>query len=117
MGRLGGEEFGILLPVTDLSAAISVAERVRREIAALKVPYRGAEITLTVSIGASEVEAGALSLESTSDRADTALYLAKAGGRNRVNVSAAPPPAIPIPVARRLEAAPARASGTLPAWS
>ncbi len=81
--RWGGEEFLIVLPGTDAATAVVVAERLRAEIAAVRVSIPGgASAGLTVSIGVAEA-AG----EDTNEllrRADVALYAAKSGGRNRV---------------------------------
>jgi diguanylate cyclase (GGDEF)-like protein/PAS domain S-box-containing protein len=80
IGRLGGEEFVLLLPETDLGAAAATAERVRRTIAE-RCAVGG--VQLTVSIGVAERRP----TESLSDllkRADEGLYRAKAGGRDRV---------------------------------
>lgn len=91
IGRLGGEEFAILLPETDREQAREVAERVRRAVAAAEVIVENATAPLrfTASIGV----AALLPEESTVDqligRADQALYEAKNAGRNRV-VAAGP---------------------------
>jgi diguanylate cyclase (GGDEF)-like protein len=83
VGRLGGEEFAVLLPAGDRSTALAVAERLRREIAALQIPAREEQITLTCSFGVSEWQRGE-SLDQLLKRADMALYAAKASGRDRV---------------------------------
>ena len=80
-GRLGGEEFAVLLPDTGTEMALRVAERLR---AALAQPRPGAAgIACTVSIGAATLEAGE-TIAGMLSRADQALYAAKEGGRNRV---------------------------------
>lgn len=83
--RFGGEEFVILMPNTELDIATLLAERTRKEIEKLQVPYNGGVISMTVSIGVSQVD---LENEETLDpvlkRADDALYAAKNQGRNRV---------------------------------
>ena len=93
-GRWGGEEFIAVLPNIGLQGAVEAAERLRTDIAALQIPIaaQGACISITVSIGVSEVQDGE-SAEDLVARADAALYQAKAGGRNRV-VCAAPAPAM-----------------------
>lgn len=86
-GRLGGEEFAILLPETGENVARPVAERIRArmEHAAISTPQ--GNCTATVSIGVTEAVDGD-DLESLLHRADEALYAAKQGGRNRVVSSA-----------------------------
>lgn len=83
--RYGGEEFLILLPDTRLSSAVQVAERIRQRIAAAPLPF-----ALTVSIGLAAGEPTRDWSEQVFDRADQALYRAKAGGRNRVVVDDTP---------------------------
>ncbi|WP_177207679.1 GGDEF domain-containing protein [Massilia yuzhufengensis] len=82
--RLGGEEFGVLLPDTGREAAVAAAERLRM---ALDSRSHGttsqAGVAYTVSIGMAMLEDGE-SFASLMARADQALYAAKAGGRNRV---------------------------------
>lgn len=86
LGRLGGEEFAVLLVETDLAGGLAVAERIRRDIAAQQYPAQSGEpIALTVSIGVTAVAAGAqLALDDVLSQADRALYAAKALGRNCV---------------------------------
>lgn len=80
--RLGGEEFLILLPSTDLDDAIAVAERLRVAIAAR--PSDAIGRTVTASFGVTELARGHEDWESAMRRADVALYRAKDEGRNRV---------------------------------
>lgn len=82
--RLGGEEFGILLPGANLDRAIVVAEEIRKTIA--DIPYAKAKaiIPLSVSIGVAEYGFDGKDLESLYAIADGHLYKAKAGGRNQV---------------------------------
>lgn len=107
IGRLGGEEFVAILAGTLAEAAIA-AERVRAAFAAATVDLDGAQIAATVSIG---VACGSpkASVESLIARADSALYRAKANGRNRVELAdeavAARPaaaPAVNLQTRRRL---------------
>jgi diguanylate cyclase (GGDEF)-like protein len=84
VARLGGEEFGVVVPGADLATAASVAERLRSKIAATPIPVDGKFYELTVSIGVAaateaEHDAGILL-----NRADTLLYEAKGSGRDRV---------------------------------
>jgi diguanylate cyclase (GGDEF)-like protein len=85
--RLGGEEFGILLPDTDYEAAFLIAESVRADVASLRLPTADARemTTITISIGV----ATALPVKNDMakdfiSQADENLYAAKATGRNRV---------------------------------
>jgi two-component system cell cycle response regulator len=91
-GRWGGEEFLVVLPGADLSAAIEVAERIRRATARTPVITAEGEIPLTVSGGCA---VGPLDTpDDQVSRADTALYQAKAAGRDRIVAAAeAPRPA------------------------
>jgi two-component system cell cycle response regulator len=84
--RYGGEEFTLVLPYTDLVAALQVAETLRQKFAAMDHPLGDATIRKTVSMGVSarEGQAGAPDAEELLKRADEALYRAKQGGRNRV---------------------------------
>lgn len=84
-GRLGGEEFGILLPETDMKDGLLVAERLRCTVAAHEFASDQGAFHLTVSLGIAEV-AEEESLAQLMARADEALYAAKRGGRNRVEV-------------------------------
>ncbi len=84
VGRLGGEEFGILLPQTNLENAQNCAERIRKSVAALTFTSRGKQFSVTVSAGVSEVDGADDSFSHTLSRADGALYDAKRSGRNRV---------------------------------
>jgi diguanylate cyclase (GGDEF)-like protein len=89
-GRLGGEEFALLLPETGAAAATGLAERLRRDVAALAIPFNGTVLRCTCSFGVAERDQAVLDLDALLGRADAALYLAKAQGRNRVYPSAAP---------------------------
>ncbi|MBI4985540.1 MAG: diguanylate cyclase [Rhodocyclales bacterium] len=83
-GRLGGEEFAILLPGTDLEAARQVAERLREDVAGARFAVGGdVTIGITVSIGICQLAAPE-ALDQLMIRADQALYAAKRAGRNRV---------------------------------
>jgi two-component system, cell cycle response regulator len=88
--RLGGEEFVIIMPETDLRRAFQIGERLRATIAA--EPFRlndGSELELTASVGVATVESPDETPSTLYKRADTALYAAKRDGRNRVMVEAA----------------------------
>ena len=89
-GRMGGEEFAVLLPETDLVDAEAVAERLRMAIAAACVPLEIGALQFTVSLGVTEFAPTEIDLRAASERADKALYRAKQEGRNRW-VSSPPP--------------------------
>lgn len=84
LGRMGGEEFSIILPETALSGALIVAERFRQANAELKVYVDDRIVHFTVSIGVTHLRQDDAGLEAVLRRADEALYLAKNGGRNKV---------------------------------
>jgi diguanylate cyclase (GGDEF)-like protein/PAS domain S-box-containing protein len=88
LGRIGGEEFAAVLPQTNEAQAVLVAERLREEIAAARVPLAdGSFLSVTVSLGVCEMRPGAESLDALLKGADTALYKAKSNGRNRVETA------------------------------
>jgi diguanylate cyclase (GGDEF)-like protein len=89
VARTGGEEFMFLLPDTDGNRARLVAERIREALAAgmIAVPD-GARIQITASVGVAGYPLDAGSAEALIANADRALYTAKQGGRNRVDVYA-----------------------------
>lgn len=82
--RLGGEEFTVLLPQTDLHDGLQLAERVRAAIASAPATTDQGAITVTVSLGVSVLDASLSSIDEALNRSDTALYAAKHQGRNRV---------------------------------
>lgn len=85
LARWGGEEFVLLLCDTPAADAVTLMERLRQAVQAMQVPVSqsGGPITVTVSIGLAR-HTPADPLAGTLERADRALYAAKAGGRNRV---------------------------------
>ncbi|HEY5717190.1 MAG TPA: GGDEF domain-containing protein, partial [Motiliproteus sp.] len=85
LGRLGGEEFCVLLVELTPSDALQQAERMRQELAALRVAVGEQRLAITASFGlACSQTGGDLDFDLLLSRADQALYQAKAGGRNRV---------------------------------
>ena len=83
-GRLGGEEFGLVLPETNLEQALVVAERIRHEWELSPVNLDGELIHSTISIGVAETLPDDQSLEHLLRRADRLMYKAKDAGRNQV---------------------------------
>lgn len=87
--RLGGEEFALLLPGTDVAGAVSVAETIRSRLAALQA---ASAFTVTVSIGVATSPEDGLEEEELIRAADRRLYAAKAAGRNKVISIRSQPP-------------------------
>jgi diguanylate cyclase (GGDEF)-like protein len=85
LGRLGGEEFVVVLPTAGLDMAMTVAERLRAEVAALDVSRWLTDRRITISLGVTVSEAGE-AMSALLRRADEALFDAKRGGRNRAVV-------------------------------
>ncbi len=83
-GRLGGEEFAVLLPDTNTKDATAFAQRLQSELAKAPLTFDGDNLPLTVSIGISALGRGDDSPDAVLSRSDKALYLAKENGRNRV---------------------------------
>ena len=89
--RLGGEEFVIIMPETDMAVATIVAERLRRRIASepFAIAQGTKHIEVTISIGLATLDAVDDNAATILKRADQALYRAKRDGRNRVVADAA----------------------------
>ncbi|TAN65903.1 MAG: diguanylate cyclase [Methylobacter sp.] len=81
--RLGGEEFAILLAGADKSDALTMAERLRQQVAEIVIDHEAGPVRITVSIGAAILLADDVNSEAVLHRADAALYEAKDRGRNR----------------------------------
>ncbi|WP_426663256.1 GGDEF domain-containing protein [Rhodanobacter aciditrophus] len=87
-GRLGGEEFGILLVGCSHEQGVAIAERIRSAVEATAVECEGAVITISTSLGLACTGACGHDLRRLCREADAALYRAKRGGRNRVEAGA-----------------------------
>jgi diguanylate cyclase (GGDEF)-like protein/PAS domain S-box-containing protein len=84
LGRIGGEEFAILLPNTSLEEAGLLAERVRQSIANKPFEIPGALLAVTISIGVTVITDSILVIDDMLRKADAAMYQAKHRGRNQV---------------------------------
>lgn len=84
-GRLGGEQFALILPEATIDRAVSAAERYRTLIGGRPIIAMGRQISVTVSIGVGIAEADMSGFEDLLKRADVALYEAKNSGSNRVS--------------------------------
>jgi diguanylate cyclase (GGDEF)-like protein len=83
VGRYGGEEFGVILPETDLESAKQLAERLRKNVEELRLVEQYPELSVTISIGVAMLDEKE-ALDDVFKRADEKLYEAKKNGRNRV---------------------------------
>jgi diguanylate cyclase (GGDEF)-like protein len=104
IGRLGGEEFAVLLPLTDRANAIEVAEKLRQAIADLTFSFDGQTLPVTSSFGVSVLDGTTPDIETLLERADAALYAAKQAGRNRVVASEPAPDSVRTNARRVLKA-------------
>ncbi|TNF33208.1 MAG: GGDEF domain-containing protein [Gammaproteobacteria bacterium] len=86
IGRMGGEEFALVLPETDLEEAGKMADRLRIAISSIVVPYESHKISITASMGVAACKSDYCSLENLITKADDALYVAKKKGRNQVKL-------------------------------
>ena len=91
LGRIGGEEFAIFLPQTDLEGAMSLAEKIRVTIEALHLQAGGTPLRVTSSLGVAVGKPGEMGLKEALQCADQAMYQAKSLGRNRVVAYRRPP--------------------------
>ena len=85
--RIGGEEFGVLLPETGGQAAFALAERLRLQVRACVPMIEQQRVDLSVSIGIAEADPDMTDIHVLLKRADAALYDAKHNGRNRVAIA------------------------------
>jgi diguanylate cyclase (GGDEF)-like protein len=91
LGRVGGEEFLAVMPETGISEAIACAERMRAAVAALRLATPRGEVRCTISVGVATLAPGHADIAALVAAADAALYLAKANGRDRVELAPLPP--------------------------
>ena len=88
-GRYGGEEFGIILPETDIDGALIICEHIRETIAGQDFDTDNGTIRCTISMGLVQLDTGPDNYMAWLQQADTALYQAKKGGRNQSVVAPA----------------------------
>ena len=93
--RLGGEEFVVLLPSTDMAAAVALAERLRTAVSAISLQAGGKNLTITASFGCAVATDASMILTELLAAADALLYVAKRNGRNRVEPNACVSDSIP----------------------
>jgi diguanylate cyclase (GGDEF)-like protein/PAS domain S-box-containing protein len=88
IGRYGGEEFVILLPMTNAQQAYPLAERVRERVEAIRVPTEKGDASVTLSIGIAQIlhDPQTGSADELISRADETMYAAKQAGRNRTKI-------------------------------
>ncbi len=96
LGRLGGEEFLVLIEKADSERALAAAERLRRAVCDQPLRLEPGPQTVTISIGVAVLDDGDGSFDDLLRRADRALYVAKTGGRNRVELAS---PGVAAPAA------------------
>ncbi len=91
LARIGGDEFVMLLPETDVAQASVVADRLRQRVVESAAGERGAEMRMTISIGVACATLSMSGIEALLKQADDALYRAKFLGRNKVSLANQPP--------------------------
>ena len=84
-GRIGGEEFSVFLPNTEVRGAEQLAETLRQAIEAVHIEVDGVRLKITASIGVAAKRFNQESMQTIQQHADQAMYEAKRGGRNRVS--------------------------------
>jgi len=109
-GRYGGEEFLVLLPASDADKGLLVAERIRAGVAALRVAT--VDQAVTISIGVAVTPDHATDTETLLRAADRALYAAKNGGRDRIEVLSPRPNSPDLSQARQDPSDPVAAGST-----
>ena len=96
LGRLGGEEFAIALPETDLDTALSIAERIRLTVQSFSLETDQGHVAFTISIGLANLTNANEANEQLIKQADELLYRAKQNGRNRVELESALLKVVPV---------------------
>ena len=88
-GRLGGEEFGVLLAGTNMHEAVQIAEKIRLAVQAIEVLVNDTTLHVTISVGVAEAGGACVNTSTLLAQADAAMYHAKSNGRNQVQSSSA----------------------------
>lgn len=101
IGRVGGEEFAILLPYTDRTTAMQVAEKIRNAIERVFVRSERGPVRISASLGVASTDLSVGDIDDLLKRADLALYAAKGNGRNCCELWQAPDP-VPSLARRRV---------------
>lgn len=96
VGRLGGEEFAIVLPETPAQSAKILADRLRNVVKSQKFYGDGGAFSISISVGITELVSNDLEIDGALERADKALYEAKRNGRDRVEIADAPEGQFPL---------------------
>jgi len=96
VGRLGGEEFALLLAAPDRAGAVALGEELRSRIAALEIVEDARRVAVTASLGLAMVDPDDPTIDRALAQADMALYHSKHAGRNRVTI--APPGGLDLPI-------------------
>lgn len=91
-GRLGGEEFGVLLAGTNMQEAIQIAEKIRLAVQAIEEPVNDTTLQVTISVGVAEADSACADISTLLTQADAAMYHAKSNGRNQVHSCCAQAP-------------------------
>jgi diguanylate cyclase (GGDEF)-like protein len=86
LGRIGGEEFSMLLPDTDAAGAVQLAESVRQAVEASRPSVGGSFVPVTASVGVAVGRDPGATIKAIQEQADQAMYHAKQAGRNRVSL-------------------------------
>lgn len=102
--RLGGEEFGLLLPDTDVKATQLIADRIRQRTEKTAVKFNDRSIHYTTSVGATMWQPSEKRIDPSLSRADTLLYQAKQAGKNRVCFALSVDDVIDMPATRAFRA-------------
>lgn len=89
VGRMGGEEYAMMLIDCNVESATEIAQRLCKEVSEQNIEHQHTNIKITISIGLSQVQLDDANIKQSLQRADKALYISKQGGRNRVTVFSA----------------------------